>query len=180
MTGTAKAARAKELNPEKNRYDMPKSSDIDPAVTLAALLKPGHDRGRFTVGRAVEITGYVYDVKKGGMETCNCGSNDLVHTDTHIDLTLDGSRKSSVKSKRVIVEVTPRIRRAMEAHGADWSTKGLQKTLLHHWIKVQGWLFYDAEHEMNSENINPNGSSNWRATCWEIHPITSIQVVSPP
>jgi len=180
MTGTAKAPEAKVLNPEKDRYDLPTQSDFDPSVTLDAMLKPGHDSGRFTVGRAAEITGYVYDVKQGGKETCNCGSNDLAHTDTHIELTLDGSRQNSVKSKRVIVEVTPRLRRAMMAKGVDWSTTALQKMLLHHSVKVQGWMFYDAEHEMNSENMNPNGMSNWRATVWEIHPITSIQIVGSP
>ena len=41
---------------------------------------------------------------------------------THIELVL--SPGDSAKIRRVIVEVTPRWRAAMHAHGVNWSTKG--------------------------------------------------------
>jgi hypothetical protein len=39
-------------------------------------------------------------------------------------------------------------------------------------------LFFDGEHEHQAENTEPDGDRNWRATAWEIHPITSLEVVS--
>jgi hypothetical protein len=177
MTGDAKQPEAIELNPLKNRYTDPQQSDFDGTVTLAAILQPGNDEGRWSTAKAAELTGFVYNVKVGGNETCNCHASDPPHRDTHVELTLDDSPESTAPSRRVIVEVTPRIRRAMQATGVDWSTAGLQQAILHKWIKVQGWMFFDAEHANASENTNPNGTSNWRATAWEIHPITSLQVV---
>jgi hypothetical protein len=36
---------------------------------------------------------------------------------------------------------------------------------------------FDEEHDRESENTNPGHSENWRATAWELHPVTAIQVV---
>ena len=60
----------------------------------------------------------------------------------------------------------------------DWSTKTLRQELLGRRVKVKGWLLFDAEHENQSENTNPRRKRNWRATAWEIHPVTGIHIVS--
>ena len=44
-------------------------------------------------------------------------------------------------------------------------------------VRISGWLFNDWEHKGQSENMNPGGAHNWRATTWEIHPITAIDVL---
>jgi hypothetical protein len=80
----------------------------------------------------------------------------------------------------VIVEVTPRWRQMMKAQGVDWSTRTLQKTLPGHWVKVRGWLLFDLEHAGAAENTHPGGRANWRATAWEIHPITALEIVQHP
>ena len=78
------------------------------------------------------------------------------------------------------MEVTPRWRAAMRVAGADWSTDHLKTTIEGHWVRVRGWLYFDEEHEFESENTASGGYYNWRATAWEIHPVTSIEVVSAP
>jgi hypothetical protein len=180
LTGDATDPEAIALNPLKNRHVAPGVADVDPQVTLAAILKPGDDEGRWSTAKGAELTGYVFNVKPGGIETCNCHAHDAAHKDTHIELTLDDSPENTAPSRRVIVEVSPRVRKAMQASGVDWSTTTLQTTILHHWIKVEGWMFFDGEHKGEAENTNPNGMANWRATCWELHPLTSMQIVSAP
>jgi hypothetical protein len=58
----------------------------------------------------------------------------------------------------------------------------LRQQLLGRWIRVTGWLLFDVEHAENAANTNPGGKTLWRATAWEVHPITSIEVLprKPP
>src|SRR5713226_2917472 len=176
--GSAHSERIRRLNDLKNRGAAPGDSDIDSSVTLAALLAPGDDRARWDEGKAAEVSGYVFRVKSGGKETTNCGATDPPDEDTHIELVL--SPDDSAKSRRVIVEVTPRWRAAMQAQGEDWSTSALKATIEGHWVRIRGWLFFDAEHWNQSENTAPGNPSDWRATAWEIHPITRIEVTLVP
>jgi hypothetical protein len=167
-----------ELNKQKNRYNIPLQTDFNSSITLNSILAPGNDENRWNVKTAVELTGYVAEVKPGGAETCNCKVNDDAHTDTHIVLIADPQNNQG--SKRVIVEVTPRMRFIMGKNGIDWNTATLNSELLGHWIKIKGWLFFDLEHSVSAENTNPGNAKNWRATAWEVHPITSIEVVDHP
>ena len=67
----------------------------------------------------------------------------------------------------------------MEAQGVDWSTSNLKSTFKNKFVHIQGWLFYDASHNKEDFANDPNdniGRKNWRATCWEVHPITSIEM----
>jgi hypothetical protein len=178
MEGDAKRPQVRSLNLLKNRYVAPKPEDFDPAVTLKTLLVPGDDARRWDNHKAGEVTGYVYDVKVGGIETCNCHAKDTQNRDTHIELVLDPEQ--TTETKRVIVEVTPRWRKMMADSGLDWTTAGLRKNLKGWWVKFKGWIMFDEEHKYQSENTYPDGDRNWRATAWEIHPITSIEVVQAP
>lgn len=56
------------LNKPKNRYAIPSPTDFDKDVTLDSLLAPGNDENRFNINEAVELTGYVMEVKSGGIE----------------------------------------------------------------------------------------------------------------
>ena len=176
MEGDARNLGVQALNRLKNRYLAPQQ--IDPAITLAAILAPGRDTGRWKVKQGAEIVGYVFDVKRGGIESTNCHSHSDEQRDTHIELVLDPMAGSS--SQRVIVEVTPRWRAIMTAQGVDWSTRALRDRVLGRWIKVTGWMLFDMEHQNQSENTAPGRERNWRATAWEIHPVTSIEVVARP
>jgi len=160
------------LNVYKNRYSLPKDNDFIDGVTIEKLIASSNE-SEYSIEKAVEISGYVFNVKMGGIETCNC--KDERYRDTHIEVTPDNEHTSP--EYRIIVEVTPRIRTLMAVKGIDWSTDELKNTLIGHKVKIAGWLFYDEEHKSQSFATNPGGERNWRASCWEIHPITSIKVL---
>ncbi len=178
MDGTATTARLKNLNQLKNRYTAPNTNQIDHSITLSALLAPGDDKTRWSTTGGAEFTGFVLDVKPGGWETSNCGKTDAGHTDSHIELVLHAT--DTVTTQSVVVEVTPRLQAIMRNAGTDWTTKALRKQILHNWVKVRGWMTFDSQHANAAENTNPGGANNWRATAWEIHPVTDIQVVAAP
>ena len=80
----------------------------------------------------------------------------------------------------VIVEVTPRWRAMLAARGVDWSTATLRRQLLGRWVRVSGWLLFDAEHANAATNTAPGHPHDWRATAWEVHPINDLLVVPRP
>jgi hypothetical protein len=160
------------LNRLKNRTVAPLKADINPAISLTSVLEPGNDIGRWSELQAAIITGFVVAVKPGGPETVNCCATDPAHTDTHIELALSADDSQGIH--HMIVEVTPRWRAIMAAKGKDWSTVNLRRSLVGRKITVVGWMMLDREHCNASENTNPGGAHNWRATCWEIHPISAL------
>jgi hypothetical protein len=178
MEGDASSPAIRELNLLKNRYAVPEPEQIDPRVTLAAILEPGDDRTRWNDHHAAEITGYVSDVKVGGVETVNCHAADPPDRDTHIELVLDPMNSS--EDRRVIVEVTPRSRALAQQRGEDWSTPALRDHFHGRWVRVSGWLLFDTEHRDQSVNTAPGRPRDWRATAWEIHPVSSLEVVDHP
>jgi hypothetical protein len=147
------------LNRLKNRTVAPLKTDVNSAITLTSVLASGNDIGRWNESQAAIITGFVVAVKPGGPETVNCGATDP---------------DDSQGIHHMIVEVTPRWRATMAAKGKDWSTSNLRSTLKGRKITVVGWMMLDKEHCNASENSNPGGAHNWRATCWEIHPISAL------
>lgn len=163
------------LNEQKNRWHAPADADIDPTFTLAALLQPGNDDNRFNDSKAGEIEGWVVNVKVGGVETVNCRATDPLYRDTHIEV---ADHMGAPETERVIVEVTPRWRAAMQAQGVDWSTQGLQ-SLIGKRVRFRGWQLFDEEHRSQARNTAPANPSDWRATVWELHPVTAFVVTSP-
>lgn len=171
--GTATTQSERDLNVLKNRDDAPPVDQIDPNATLNAVLAPGPDLDRWSTNKGATFEGIVLKVKSGAAETPNCGAKDAVHQDTHIELAITPVAPST---QRVIVEVTPRWRQKM-AVIEDWSTRALHDRLLGHRVRVTGWLLADFMHKGQAENTHPGGKKNWRATVWEIHPITGITVL---
>jgi hypothetical protein len=156
----------------KNRTGAPTPSDFDERVTLDALLRPGDDRGRWSEARACVVEGYVVGVAPGGVEAANCYS--LTNRDTHIYLA--PTRESSQRGA-VVAEVTPRMREWAARQGWDWSEESLRRSLMGRRCRVEGWMLFDAEHEGEAENTAPGRALNWRATAWEIHPLTRLEVL---
>src|SRR5260221_10675767 len=76
------------LDLQKNRATAPTAGEIDPDVTLAAILSPGTDIGRFDPTRGATVEGIVIRVKQGSKESCNCHAQNAVDQDTHIELAL--------------------------------------------------------------------------------------------
>lgn len=170
--GISLSPRMYAVNRLKNRTQLPQESDFDNRVTLAGLLQPGDDRTRWSEHAAARIEGFVVSVRDGSVESSNCYS--FFQRDTHIEvaLSMDASPR-----ERVELEVTPRIRAWARQQGQDWSTAALKRELLGRWCQFEGWLFFDINHDDESENINSGGDHNWRATAWELHPLTSIKVI---
>jgi len=139
------------------------------------MVAPGDDTARWDVKHGATIEGYVVDVKVGGVESVNCHTHDPAYRDTHIELTLDPTKTD--ESTYVIVEVTPQVRQEMAKNGVDWTTKTLRTSLLGRWVRVTGWLMFDVEHKPNAKNTASGGAHIWRATVWEIHPVTAMEVL---
>jgi hypothetical protein len=164
--GIALTTRARDLHRLKNRTSIPQTTDIDQRVTLDALLQAGNDSNRWSTDRAARVQGEVIDVAYARPEATNCWNP--CRRDIHI---LIATRKGAAKREHVVVEVTPNFQRG------DWSEKTLQAQLVGHWCEFEGWLYFDAGHAEESENISPGEPDNWRATAWEIHPVTKITVI---
>lgn len=164
--GIALTTRARNLHRLKNRTSIPKPTDFDSIITLDALLQPGDDTHRWSDNRAARLQGEVIDVAYARPEATNCFNP--CRRDIHIVV---ATHKGATKREQVIVEVTPNFQRA------DWSEETLQAQLVGHWCEFEGWLYFDAGHAEESENISPGKSGNWRATAWEIHPVTKITVL---
>ena len=177
VEGDAVTAGVRSLNRLKNRATPPVAQDIDSTVTLTALLAPGDDRDRWSERQAAIVVGYVRDVKVGGVETVNCHAKTPEHRDTHIELVTHPEEGEQLP---LIVEVTPRWRESAASQGGDWSTDSLRSSLLGRWVRITGWLLFDTEHEREAENTAPGRAGNWRATAWELHPVTRVEVVAPP
>jgi hypothetical protein len=177
VDGDAVQSGVRALNRLKNRTAAPRAPDLDSAVSLDALLAAGEDRARWSERRAATVVGYVRDVKVGGVETVNCRARAPDHRDTHIELV---SAPDDGGQLPLIVEVTPWWREQAARAGADWSTDSLRASLRGRWVRVTGWLLFDAEHQHEAENTAPGRPGNWRATAWELHPTTALAVVTPP
>jgi hypothetical protein len=157
----------------KNRTAIPTRTDYDEAVTLEALLRPGDDTRRWSVSRAAVIEGYVVGVIAARIEAANRFLPN--RRDVHIELAL---QRDAPPRQRVILEVTPSMRDWARQRRLDWSSDALRRDLLGRRCRFEGWLLFDLEHAGESENTNPGGPENWRATAWEIHPITSMAVMA--
>ncbi len=176
-TGDAVQPAIQALNRLKNREAAPTTRDIDPSVSLAAIVRPGADETRWDEHKAGSVAGYVAGVKMGGIETVNCHARSAHGRDTHIDLTVTPSDAFDER-RHVIVEVTPRWRAAVARSGVDWETDTLRQRLLGRCARITGWLLFDREHRGESANTARSGASVWRATAWEIHPITRIETLA--
>lgn len=156
----------------KNRDAQPSAHDFDPRATLDALTAPGDDRARWEESRAAVVEGYVIKVSNGGVEAANCYS--LTRRDIHIHV---AASAAAPLTGSLIVEVTPRTAEAAGRRGMDWSLDALRRELVGRRCRFEGWLLYDREHADESVNTAPGNPVDWRATAWELHPVTRIEVL---
>lgn len=193
MEGSTKTACLQEINKLKNRWESaPSAGDINSAITLEAILAAGDDENRWSTDDGAEITGYVSKVTGTGAESCNCGSTTQKFQDIHIDVVASPTvaNGSNPECKSFVVEITPRWKKLK-----GW-TLAKAKKLEGKWVKFRGWMFFDRFHLKESFNTRnstaftckgPTGRFTcggqkdiWRASAWEIHPVTSFEVVPAP
>jgi len=184
-------------NALKNRYKLPTNGFASLLLSDILHLPSGTPDARPTSAdpnnqRAVTVVGYVREVKPGGTtgESCNCRARGSTQVDAHMELVLDPNSHDPAGHGMVVVEVQERIRRLARQGlltsniGTDWSTPLLRARLLGRWVKISGWLFYDADHHLESwqvDTTNTLDGANWRETGWEIHPVMAMETgVQPP
>lgn len=151
---------------------MPQESDFNRQISLTELLKPGDDRSRWSTQQAARLEAYVIDVAYARPEATNCFLP--CRRDIHI---LVANRKGAPKNEQLVLEVTPNLVEWAARRGWDWSEASLRAQVLGHWCEFEGWLYFDVGHAEESENTAPQNPGNWRATAWEIHPVTKFTVL---
>lgn len=171
--GTARSIKAQRENGLKNRDKAPDSVKI---LTLDNIRNPDLNN-TFYPDMGVEVTGYVAGVGRGGMkETSNCGRVDL--RDIQIDLVTSFVEVSDPR-RHVIIKISPRWEKTLGLDDSNYEQmlQGLRKQIEGKSVTFRGWMFYDSVYIDESESTNPGNVSNWRATPWEIHPVTSFKVL---
>ena len=186
--GTAKDAKRKTLNLQKNRD---KAVTSPQKITVETIRDPANNTGKFAPTKQVWVTGFVATVDPGGMpETCNCKRPDL--RDVHINIVADPSEVGD-QSKYVVVEFTPRWEKNFHFDDSNYEVmrKAVEDQLRGKWVKFSGWMLYDFIHANASKSTSPtqptcpndgqqHPNCNWRATPWEVHPVTAYSVVTGP
>jgi hypothetical protein len=159
--GNATNPRVQELNINKNRTDIP-SSYVAISWNDAKNLPPS--KVSEIQGAPVTVIGYLSNkVNVEGAESTNCDLTQPDEVDWHMYLT---AGPNHLVKQALIVETTPRTRPLHK-----WTTEMLGKYVnTDQKVRISGWLLYDFEH------IDVIGKE--RATVWEIHPITRIEVQS--
>lgn len=139
-------------------------------------------------GKQHQVIGYLFYVKQSGAESSNCELSGPDDVDFHIGIGFDtviaakaksGKKLTSAEAnKAVIVEMTPHYRAAFHP---EWTIGALQGVVGQQ-VRVTGQLIVDNEHNVPSQNCGlPNaGSSCWRASVWELHPVTKFEVCNKP
>lgn len=169
------------LNRSKNRSDEPDEADVvDMSLTEVKALSEdlpngwhqGDSRVSFTgpgkEGQPVRVMAYLWKSKREHGESCNCGLDasgitGQLLTDIHMVLT---GKKNSKESSSVTAEITPRVRdKRPDPNTWHWSSIHTKDKKF---IRVTGWLMLDTHHLVGSPLV--------RATNWEVHPITKLEI----
>jgi hypothetical protein len=164
-TGYARDDRTRALNTGKNRTDIPDDTAYVP-IGWAELRDLPSERANDLPGAPVAVQGFlVHRVKvenDGKGESTNCHLLDPAEVDWHIYLS--GTAGLDNISEAVIVETTPRTRPLHKWNKSDLDAI-VNKNVP---VRISGWLIYDFEHT--------NAIGSQRASVWEVHPITKIEV----
>ena len=99
-------------------------------------------------------------------ESVNCNLRTEANNDIHISVS---ETRNASEFEGIVVEMIPQDR------PASWTSSNVEdlrgKVLL-----IEGGLFYDNLHSVNSDAGNPMRGQPKRFSLWEIHPVTSVKV----
>jgi len=169
-SGATRNHKIAQLNVLKNRNVVTDSRRAK-AITLDSVLAPGKDENRFSNTDFVVMDGWVTKFKDGGPESCNCKSRYVSDWDIHIVV---GKTPDSPEDSCMVVEVTAKSKIKMGITDA----RKFGRTILHHEIRIYGYMMWDFEHSKNSVNTAKPGTRDiFRKTAWEIHPVTEIDMI---
>ena len=187
-------------NLRKNRTDEPSQYHL---VTIDAMLNlpyPKNHKPQRTTwpaadlqviaqveGTAVSFTGFIASQRgiivedaqnSSNGESTNCHATDDPGVDWHMTVV---KGKNDPKSAGIVVETTPRVR----SNGHPWTPAMLAAAIANRdSVRISGWLMYDPEHFAQTTNYDPAQPPSpnalmVRATLWEVHPVTKIEVFDP-
>ena len=138
------------------------------------------------------LVGFLYIAFPSGVESTNCQLSGEGNVDYHIHIGFDPAaakrlregwrpnqaEKHELQQQSIIVEMTPHYRLW---HQPDWSNDLLAKVIGRQ-VKVVGQLLADNEHARAKDSCaHPNADKDkcWRASIWELHPVTEFFVCGP-
>lgn len=176
------------LNNSKNRTVTPATVVSMTLDEMRRLPQPpswntGTDRSSITgvgkEGTGVIVSAFLLRARAEGKESCNCGLSKRADTDVHMVLVseMPGSKTKeemdASEGTSVTAEITPRVRGANE----KWLYRNVND-LEGSYIRVTGLLMLDTGHlpqglRLPGERFHQPLK---RATNWEVHPITNIEV----
>lgn len=188
LTGCGELGDA-ELNKGKNRTDVPLNVSPMTLDEVKRIPQPPHwntggDRSAILAfgkeGSGVAVSGYLLKAKAEGKESCNCGLTRRTDTDVHLVLVsempadpknkeaFDASEKTSMTA-----EITPRVR----GNNEKWLFRNVND-LEGSYIRLTGLLLLDTGHVPQGLMLQGERfkQSLKRATNWEVHPVTKIEV----
>lgn len=174
--GTARSVKAQRDNVLKNRDE---SATNLKALTVDYIRSPIRNNS-FYPDMQVEVSGYVAKVEGGSVKvSSNCARRDL--RSIHIYIVAKWEEATDQR-KYIVLEISPRWQKKLGLDDSyfDNMVKTLRSQIHKKWVKFRGWMFYDSVHIDESESTNPGNMMNWRATPWEIHPVTYYEVLSRP
>jgi hypothetical protein len=154
-------------------------------------------------GQVREVVGFLYYVENTGKprkhqtngETSNCQLLGTANSDFHLGIGFDpdmarrisngtvkhvvGAPPAEAEQTSIIAEMTPHTRADLHP---GWTLARLNRAVGRQ-VLVRGQLMVDNDHVNAKDDCgNPNANTDtcWRASVWEIHPITEFFVCTSP
>ena len=158
---------------QKNRTEVPREYTPMPFAEFLALPALPDDYGsaewdlaRLYTGQAVSLEGYIAEVRRV-KDGWNYG-RPMEEGDIHVHLREQPQPHcfpGSGRGEQLVTEVTPHFQPPV----TGWSEEALLRLCEQQArVRVSGWLLHDYAHL--------DGIGRWRASAWEIHPVTKIEV----
>jgi hypothetical protein len=169
-------AQHRYLDEQKNRTDIPAHYEplaFPEFLALPAVPErytaPDWDTVRVQTQRGVSLEGYIAEVIRA-RDGATYG-RPREQGDLHVHLRAARQPRCGVgglRNQQIVTEVTPHF----QPPTTGWSYEALLDLCQRQArVRISGWLLHDYQH------IRDIGA--WRASAWEIHPVTNIEVWDP-
>jgi hypothetical protein len=153
LCACTKAIHKGALETLKERTRIPLVYDT---LSVSQMVKLGQTSDRGDDGRGICLDGYILEAAPERDEK-----------DNDIHIWIAGVRGDNV-SQCVVAEVTD----LFKPEHPEWTTSKLNSLVVDAWhvhVRIWGWLLWDTKHAAQV--------GKYRATQWEIHPVTKIEVL---
>lgn len=168
--GTATDPEHKDLNKRKNKSaSIPSWTPQKVPLNMLITKSKKNDEKKFFNGAYVFTEGYLISSEEEGPESCNCNKATKAkkNGDVHIYL---GLVPNAPKKNCIVIEITPKYKKLH----SDYSDNLVKNAH----VRVEGYLLFDSEHKGNAANTCESCGNVWRKTCWEIHPVTKLDLIN--